>query len=51
MELQAAKEILAEVFRINLEEVEEMISSRLQEVQTGPGQEGGLWPQEFWVED
>jgi hypothetical protein len=51
MELQAAKEILAEVFRINLEEVEEMISSRLQEVQTGPGQERGLWPQEFWVED
>jgi hypothetical protein len=50
MELQAAKEILAEVFRINLEEVEEMISSRLQEVQTGPSQEGGLWPQEFWVE-
>jgi hypothetical protein len=31
MELEAAMEILAEVFRINLEEVEDMISSRLPE--------------------
>lgn len=51
MELEAAKEILAEVFRIDLEEVEEMISSRLQEVQAEVSPEGnGLWPQEFWVE-
>ena len=50
MELEAAKEILAEVFRIDLVEVEEMISSRLQEVQTELRQEEGLWPQEFWVE-
>lgn len=51
MELEAAKEILAEVFRIDLEEVEEMISSRLQEVQAEASPErNGLWPQEFWVE-
>ncbi|WP_348305521.1 hypothetical protein [Methanothrix sp.] len=50
MELEAAIEILAEVFRINLEEVEDMISSRLPEVQTGARQEEGLWPQEFWLE-
>ena len=50
MELEAAMEILAEVFRINLEEVEDMISSRLPEVQTEARQEEGLWPQEFWLE-
>jgi ferritin-like protein len=50
MELEAAKEILAEVFRIELEEVEEMISSRLQDVQTEVRPEEGLWPQEFRVE-
>lgn len=51
MELEAAKEILAEVFRIDLAEVEDMISSRLQEVQAEVSPEGnGLWPQEFWVE-
>lgn len=51
MELEAAKEILAEVFRIDLVEVEEMISSRLQEVQAEASPErNGLWPQEFWVE-
>lgn len=49
MELEAAKEILAEVFRIDLEEVEDMIYSRLQEVHPEVRQEG-LWPQEFWVE-
>jgi len=50
MELEAAMEILAEVFRINLEEVEDMISSRLPEAQTEARQEEGLWPQEFWLE-
>ena len=50
MELEAAMEILAEVFRINLEEVGDMISSRLPEVQTEARQEEGLWPQEFWLE-
>jgi len=51
MELEAAKEILAEVFRIDLAEVEDMISSRLQEVQAEVTPRGnGLWPQEFWVE-
>lgn len=51
IELEAAKEILAEVFRIDLKEVEDMISSRLQEVQAEVSSEGnGLWPQEFWME-
>lgn len=49
MELEAAIEILAEVFGIGHSEVEEMISSRFQaggEVK----QEDGRWPQELWVE-
>ncbi len=51
-ELEAAKEILAEVFRIGLGEVEVMISSRLQEVQTEDSfqEKEGRWPQEFWVD-
>ena len=45
MELEAAKEILAEVFRVRLSEVEEMIQSRFEaEVSV---KENGLWPQEF----
>lgn len=52
MELQTAKEILAEVFRIRLSEVDEMIQNRFEKV---PSQEAccekdGLWPQEFWLE-
>ena len=52
MELQVAREILAEVFRIKLSEVDEMIQNRFEKV---PSQEtnrekGGLWPQEFWLE-
>ena len=52
MELEAAREILAEVFGVGLSEVDEMICSR---VPAGGGdrrspKEDGLWPQEFWVE-
>ena len=47
MELEAAKEILAEVFRIRLSEVDEMIQNRFEaEVSE---KEDGLWPQEFWL--
>ena len=49
MELEAAIEILAEVFGIGHSEVEEMISSRFQ-ARGEAKQEDGLWPQELWVE-
>ena len=45
MELEAAKEILAEVFRVRLSEVDEMIRCRF-EVEVSV-KEDGLWPQEF----
>ena len=47
MELEAAKEILAEVFRVRLSEVDEMIRCRF-EVEVSV-KEDGLWPQEFWL--
>ena len=52
MELDAAREILAEVFGVKLSEVDEMIENRFQagdEVEMR-SREDGLWPQEFWVE-
>jgi len=52
MELQTAKEILAEVFRVRLSEEDEMIQNRF-EVASYEGEvpkEEGLWPQEFWLE-
>jgi len=52
MELEAAREILAEVFGVGLSEVDEMISSRFQAGGDGrrKSEEDGLWPQELWVE-
>ncbi len=49
LELQTAKEILAEVFRVRLSEVDEMIQNRFPADDTG-SKENGLWPQEFWLE-
>jgi len=53
LELQTAKEILAEVFRVRLSEVDEMIKSRFQV--TGDGdvvsKENRLWPREFCLEE
>jgi len=52
MELQTAKEILAEVFRVRLSEVDEMIQNRF-EADGSKGivaKEEGLWPQEFWLD-
>ena len=50
MELEAAKEILAEVFRVGLSEVDEMIWCRFEDEDMGPmGSDDGLWPQEFWI--
>jgi hypothetical protein len=51
MELEAAREILAEVFSVRLSEVDEMIQSRFQaEDKRCPKEADGLWPQELWVE-
>ena len=47
LELQTAKEILAEVFRVRVSEVDEMIQNRFDEACC---EEDGLWPQEFWLE-
>jgi hypothetical protein len=58
-ELETAKEILAEVFRIRISEVEEMIQNRFEEAHISDAhisdahisdarpEERGLWPQEF----
>jgi len=53
MELEAAREILAEVFWVRLSVVDEMIENRFQaggEVERR-SREDSLWPQEFWVKD
>jgi hypothetical protein len=52
LELQTAKEILAETFKISILEVEEMIQNRFEEAcsQEGRQEEDWLWPREFWVE-
>ncbi len=52
MELQAAKEILAEVFRVRLSEIDEMIRCRFEAEDAGSmaTEEHGLWPQEFCLE-
>jgi hypothetical protein len=52
MELEAAKEILAEVFRVRVSEVDEMISRRFEEalIQEACPEEDRLWPQEFRLE-
>ena len=52
MELDAAREILSEVFGVKLSEVDEMIENRFQagdEVESR-SREDGLWPLELWVE-
>jgi hypothetical protein len=50
LELQVAREILAEVFGVRLSEVDEMIQSRFEPVPEACSEDDGLWPQEFWVE-
>ncbi|MGV8126473.1 MAG: hypothetical protein ACP5PV_04575 [Methanothrix sp.] len=50
MELEAAREILAEVFGVKLSEVDEMIENRFQAVEERRSREDGPWPQELWVE-
>jgi hypothetical protein len=52
LELQTAKEILAEVFRVRISEVDEMIQNRFEAAGNDDmgSKESGLWPQEFWLE-
>jgi len=52
LELQAAKEILAEVFRVRVSDVEEMIQNRYDKVcYAKPGyEETEQWPREFMLE-
>lgn len=52
LELQAAMEILAEVFSIRTAEVQEMIQSRFEtyHFEDVSLKEDGLWPREFWLE-
>ena len=49
LELETAKEILAEVFRVRLLEVDEMIQNLFEEVhiQEACSEEDSQWPQEF----
>ncbi len=49
MGLEAAREILAEVFGVRLLEVDEMIRGHFEVGDKGSKKEG-LWPQEFWLE-
>ena len=50
MELEAAREILAEVFGVKLSEVDEMIENRSQAGEEMRPLDGELWPQKLWVE-
>ncbi len=52
LELETAKEILAEVFRVRLSEVDEMIQNRFEATchEDIGSKEDGLWPQEFWLD-
>ena len=49
MELETAKEILAEVFKVRLSDVDEMIQNRFEDVHTHEvcSEGDSLWPQEF----
>ena len=53
IELEAAREILAEVFKVRLSEVDEMIQNRFQAADNDDmvSKEDRMWPREFWLED
>ncbi|VVB63831.1 Uncharacterised protein [uncultured archaeon] len=52
-ELQAAKEILAEIFGVRISDVEEMIQNRYEEArcEANSYDEVEQWPREFLLED
>jgi hypothetical protein len=51
LELETAKEILAEVFKVRISDVDEMIQNRFEAAcyEDIGSKENGLWPQEFWL--
>jgi len=53
LELKTAKEILAEVFRVGISDVEEMIQNRYDEIcYAKPGyEETEPWPREFMLKE
>ena len=51
MELETAKEILAEVFHARPADVEEMIQMRLEERRWSEERKEGLWPATFCLGD
>jgi hypothetical protein len=50
LELQAAKEVLAEVFGVRVSDVEEMIQNRYDEISYARPEETEPWPREFMLE-
>ena len=48
-ELEAAKEILSEVFHVQPVDVEDMIQRRLEERSSPDRHEVGLWPATFYL--
>jgi len=50
LELQAAMEILSEVFGLRISEVEEMLLERGKAKAQSYGKKGGLWPESFYLE-
>jgi hypothetical protein len=53
LELQAAKEILAEIFAVKIMDVEEMIQNRYEEAchENNSYEEEEKWPREFLLEE
>jgi hypothetical protein len=53
LELQMAKEILAEVFMVRISEVDEMLQNRVEKApsQAACCKNDGMWPQEFWLDE
>ena len=53
LELQAAKEILAEVFRVRVSEAEEMILNRYDDAryEENSSEDGEMWLREFQLEE
>ncbi len=48
-QLQEAKEILAEIFEVDISEVEEMIRRRMEERTWRHNAEEELWPEMLWI--
>jgi hypothetical protein len=51
LELETAKEILAEIFGVRISDVDEMIQNHLDCCENVCSKENGLWPREFRLEE